>query len=67
MGKEDAAYGTGRKHIQMGANTTIEPSNNPCEANYNPAVAQEHTTNMAKKANHKEVDPYGGPYKARLL
>ena len=51
----------------MGAKKTAKPSDNPCKANYNPAATKEHKTNMAKKAKHKEVDPYGGPYKARLL
>ena len=50
----------------MGAKTIVEPSNNPCERAYNPAV-KKHTTNMAKKATHTKVDPYGCPYKARLL
>ena len=66
MGKKDAASSTGREHIQMGAKTTIKLHHNPCKAAYNPEV-EEHTKNMAKKTNHKEMDPYGCPYKARLL
>ena len=66
MGKKDAAESTRGKHIQMGAKTITKPSYNPGKAAYNQA-AMEHTTNMAKKANQEEVDPYGCPYNTRLL
>ena len=40
----------------MGAKTIAKPSYNPGEAVYNPA-ARKHKANMAKKANHSEMDP----------
>ena len=63
MGKKDAAKGTRKKHIQMGAEAT---ANNPYEEAYKPAT-KKHKANMAKEANHKEVDPQGSPYKARIF
>ena len=56
MGKKDAAESTREKHIQTGAKTIAKPNYNPGEAVYNPA-ARKHKANMAKKANHSEMDP----------
>ena len=56
MGKKDAAESTRAKHIQMSAKTITKPGYNPGEAVYNPA-ARKHKANMAKTANHSEMDP----------
>ena len=56
LGKKDAAESTRENHIQMVAKTIAKPSYNPGEAIYNPAV-RKHKANMAKKANHSEMDP----------
>ena len=38
MGKKDAAKGTRRKHIQMGAEAIAKPRYNPCEEAYKPTT-----------------------------
>ena len=66
MGEKDAAKGTRTEHIQMGAEAIAKPQYNPCKQAYK-TTTKKHKANMAKEENHKEVDPQGSPYKARLF
>ena len=56
MGQKDAAKGTRHRHIQMGAKAIAPTRYKPSRAVYIQAT-KEHKANMAKKANHSEMDP----------
>ena len=52
----------------MGAQAITKPRYNPCkEAEAYKIATKGHKANMAKETQHKEVDPQGSPYKARLF